>query len=211
MTRQSIEQFEPPLDERIDQLSKLSDLFGAFMKVERATRREGRPETDAEHTLHVMFFAVAYAARYHPELDPGEIALLVMIHDLDEVHAGDVNSLTADSSALHQKAANEMRDRQRLREELKDEPYIVELLERYWAKADPVSRYVYSIEKLDPGFAHLRDSGEAIRAMGVTDEQEYRQLDERAINRMAQYATSDVLGMRRDLGDRVAKATFDTV
>lgn len=211
MMRQNIEQFNPPLDERIDQLAKLSDLFSMFMKVERATRREGRPETDAEHTLHIMFLAVAYAARYHPELDPGEVALLVMIHDLDEVYAGDVNSLTADAEAMQEKAANEMRDRQRLREELRDEPYIVELLERYWAKDDPVVRYVYSIEKLDPSFSHLRDSGGAIRAMEVTDEQTYRRMDERAVSRMAQYATSDVLGMRQRLGNRVARATFDTV
>lgn len=211
MTRQNIEHFDPPLDERIDQLSKLSDLFSMFMKVERATRREGRPETDAEHTLHVMFLAVAYAAKYHPELDPGEIALLVMIHDLDELYAGDVNSLTADASAMQEKAANEMRDRQRLREELADEPYIVGLLERYWAKDDPTVHYVYSIEKLDPSFSHLRDSGSAIRAMEVTDAQTYRQLDARSVDRMARYATSDVLGMRRRLGDRVAFVTFDTV
>lgn len=211
MTHQNIDSFNPPLDERIDQLCRLSDLFSTFMKVERATRREGRPETDAEHTLHIMFLAVAYAAKYHPELNPGEVALLIMIHDLDEVYAGDVNSLTADTSAMHEKAANEMRDRQRLREELKDEPYIVDLLERYWAKDDPVVRYVYSIEKLDPSFSHLRDSGEAIRAMEVTDIQTYQQLNSRAVNRMAQYATSDVLGMRQCLGDRVARATFDAV
>jgi 5'-deoxynucleotidase YfbR-like HD superfamily hydrolase len=211
MTHQNTEMFHPPLEQRIDTLSKLSDLYSAFMRVERATYRDGRPETDGEHTLHVMFLAVAYTAQYHPEFDPGEVALLVMIHDLDEVYAGDVNSLTADEADMYQKEENERQDRERLRLELQDAPFLVDLLERYWAQQEPIVQYVRAFEKFDPSFAHQRDSGAAIRAMGITTKEHYHELDVGATDRMAGYAISDVVGIRRLLGQRVANAVFDTV
>lgn len=211
MTHQNTNIRQSSLKMRIEILSRLSELYGAFMKVERATYREGRRETDGEHTLHAMFLAVAYTAQYHPEFDPGEVALLMMIHDLDEVYAGDVNSLTADTQGMHQKEMNEERDRHRLRVELADSPFILDLLERYWAQDEPVAKYVRAIEKFDPSFAHKSDGGVAIRAMGIETRQHYRELDRRAVDRMAEYAPPDIIGMRRLLGDQVADVTFNTV
>lgn len=211
MTNPNIKSFMPPIDERVAALSELSQLYSTFMSVERATFRDGRPETDGEHTLHAMFLAVAYTARYHPEFDPGEVALLMMIHDLDEVYAGDTNSLTADDHAMHQKETNEEQDRVVLREMLQDSPYVLDLLERYWLQEEPVVQYVRAIEKIDPSFAHLRDGGRAIRTMGVTTKEQYHDLDNKAIERMSPYAPADILAMRQLLGRRVAKVTFDTV
>lgn len=208
MTPRNIDAFLPPLEQRIDELSDLSDIYSAFMRVKRATIREGRPETDGEHTLHVMFLAVAYTARYHPEFDPADVALLLMVHDLDEVYAGDVNSLTADDEGMAVKEQNEKRDRERLRLELKNEPFLLDLLERYWAQEEPVVKYARGFEKFDPSFAHMRDRGAAIHAMGIHTESEYRALDERAIERMATYAPDDIVQIRRLLGARVAQATF---
>lgn len=211
MTHQNTKTPLVSLPQRIEMLTHLSDLFSAFMKVERATYRDGRPETDGEHTLHAMFLAVAYTSCYHPEFDPGEVALLMMIHDLDEVYAGDVNSLTADARGMRQKELDEERDRVRLRSALADFPYILGLLERYWAQDDPITKYVRAIEKFDPSFAHKNDGGDAIRAMGIQTKQQYRLLDKRAVGRMAEYAPADILGIRRLLGDQVAEMTFDTV
>lgn len=211
MTLQNIETFNPPLEQRVDDLANLSDLFSTFMRIERATYRNGRPETDGEHTIHEMFLAVAYAAKYHPELDPGEVALFMMIHDFDEVYVGDVNSLTADDQMMNQKEQNEERSRHRLRLELAGNPFILDLLEQYWAQKKPVVKYVRGIEKIGPSFAHQSDGGQAIRAMGIETTEQYRELDNRATNRMAEYATPDVVGIRRILGDRVMRTVFDTV
>lgn len=211
MTHQNTKMLRSSLNTRIKKLSRLSKLYSAFMKVERATYRDGRPETDGEHTLHAMFLAVAYTAQYHPEFDPGEVALLMMIHDLDEVYAGDVNSLTADTQAMHQKEIDEDRDRRRLRVELVDSPFILGLLERYWSQDEPITKYVRAIEKFDPSFAHANDGGKAIRTMGIKTKQQYRELDKRAVDRMTAYAPADIIGIRRLLGDQVAEVTFNTV
>jgi 5'-deoxynucleotidase YfbR-like HD superfamily hydrolase len=207
----SINSADAPLNERIKMLSQLSELYSAFMKVERATYRDGRPETDGEHTLHAMFLAVAYTAQYHPEFNAGEVALLMMIHDLDEVYAGDVNSLTADAQGMHQKEVDEARDREKLRVELSGAPFILTLLERYWAQDEPIVKYVRAFEKFDPSFAHMRDGGVAIQAMGIQTKEQYRTLDALAVARMATYAPADIVGIRQILGIEVAEATFGTV
>lgn len=211
MTNPNIRSLTPSIDERVAVLSELSQLYSTFMSVERATYRDGRPETDGEHTLHAMFLAVAYTAQYHPEFDPGEVALLVMIHDLDEIYSGDTNSLTADDQTMHQKETNEAQDRVVLRDKLQGSPYVLDLLERYWLQEEPVVQYVRAIEKIDPSFAHLRDGGQAIRQMGVITKDQYHDLDNKAVDRMSSYAPPDILAVRQLLGRRVAKATFDAV
>jgi 5'-deoxynucleotidase YfbR-like HD superfamily hydrolase len=134
-----------------------------------------------------------------------------MVHDLDEVRVGDVNSLTADDEAMQLKESNEELSRDYLREYLKDSSYLLELLERYWAQNEPIVQYARSFEKFDPSFVHQRDGGEAIRGMGINTPQEYRKLDDRAIERMAEYAPQDILEIRRLLGVQVMKAVFNTV
>lgn len=197
--------------QRIDELNGWSKLFGRFMEIERATYREGRPENDGEHTLHAMFLAVAYTAKYHPEYDPGEVALLILIHDLDEVYTGDTNSLTADDDTMQLKEVNEEQSRERLRRDLADAPYILELLERYWKQEEPITRYVRTIEKLDPSFSHLHDDGQAIQKMGIPNRESFEDFERRAIERMANYGQEpapDILDLRRVLGRRVADITF---
>jgi 5'-deoxynucleotidase YfbR-like HD superfamily hydrolase len=209
MTNPNINQFEPSIDHRVTELFELSELFSEFMSVERATYRDGRPETDGEHTLHTMFLAMAYTAKYHPEMDPSEVALLLMVHDLDEVYVGDVNSLIANDDAMAAKEAAEEVSRQQLRQKLVKHPFILDLLERYWRQDDPVAQFARSFEKIDPSFAHIRDNGEAIKAMEViSDRGAYKVLNERAIGRMADYATPDVVALRRVMGERVLDVVF---
>ena len=209
MTNPNIDQFEPSIDHRVTELFDLSNLFSDFMSVERATYREGRPETDGEHTLHVMFLGVAYAAKYHPELDSMKIAMFFMIHDLDEVYVGDVNSLTADDMAMAAKERAEEKSRGILRHKLAEQPFLLDFLERYWQQDEPEARFARSFEKIDPSFAHIRDGGQAIRAMeGVSDRLAYDELNERAINRMSSYAPSDIVALRRAMGERVVETVF---
>lgn len=207
-------QFEPPIGDRVEEMIILSDLYGQFMRVERATYRDGRPETDGEHTLHAMFLAVAYTAKYHPEFNPAEVALLIMIHDLDEVFVGDVNSFMADHNAIRQKEEDEEGARKRLRELLGDHPFILDLLERYWRQEEPITRYVRTIEKMDPSLSHLANRGEALRQMGVEDRQQFDNNHQRAMGRFVLIAgdlAPDLVALRQQLGQRVADVAFGTV
>lgn len=206
--------FEPPISDRVEEMIMLSDLYGQFMRVERATYRDGRPETDGEHTIHAMFLAVAYTAKYHPEFNPAEVALLVMIHDLDEAFAGDVNSFMADHDAIEQKEANEEDARKHLRELLRGHPFILDLLERYWRQEEPITRYVRTIEKMDPSLSHLANRGEALNRMGVNDRRQFDNNHQRAMGRFVLIAgdlAPDLVALRQQLGQRVADVTFGAV
>lgn len=209
MMNQNTEKFTPAIESRISELMEMSEIFSDFMKVQRATYREGRPETDGEHTVHVMFLAMAYTAKHHPEFNPLEVAVLCLIHDLDEVYVGDVNSLTADDAAIAAKECAEEQSRQLLRYKFADQPFILDLLERYWRQDEAITRFVRGFEKIDPSFAHLRDEGQAIYAMKeVNGVEDLRAMNERSLERMASYATSDVMEIRRILGERVLASTF---
>ncbi|HEV7951947.1 MAG TPA: HD domain-containing protein [Candidatus Saccharimonadales bacterium] len=208
MTNPNISHFEPTIEERLDELADISEIVNEFMRVERATSREGRPETDGEHTLHAMFLGVAYAAKYHPELNPGDVALMFMIHDFDEVHVGDINSLTADDATMAAKEAAEAESRDFLRQKFANHPFMLNLMERYWAQGDAEALFTRGFEKNDPSYAHIRDGGRAIRSMGITDRDTYATLNERAIERMSTYASADIVAMRRAMGRRVAEAVF---
>ena len=61
----------------VNDLFILSDIVYAFMNIQRRSVIEGRRETDGEHTLHLQFLAVAYAARYRQNLDIGKVALFL--------------------------------------------------------------------------------------------------------------------------------------
>ena len=90
-----------------------------------------------------------------------------------------------------------------------NQPFVLELLERYWRQEESITRFVRGFEKIDPSFAHLRDGGQAISAMEeVKGPQELRAMNERSLERMASYATPDVMEMRRILGERVVASTF---
>ncbi|HEU5122195.1 MAG TPA: HD domain-containing protein [Candidatus Saccharimonadales bacterium] len=132
MTNRSIEHYNPPIEARTDDLLILSRVVNRFMEVKRVTVREGRFETDGEHTLHLQFLAVAYAARYHPELDLGKVGLYGLVHDFIEAYAGDVNSLKATAEDIARKALVEKVALNRLENELGEAwPDFISLIKRY--------------------------------------------------------------------------------
>lgn len=211
--KRSIDEVSTSIESRVDDLLALSDVVNKFIGVKRATIRQNRPETDGEHTVHLQFLAVAYAARYHPELDIGKVALYALVHDFVEVYAGDVNSLNATPEVLAQKALTEAVAFERLRQELGEAwPELIEAVERYESLADPEACFVKGFDKCDPSFTHYDNGGEALRRMGIQTRQEFEGMSAEVRQRMA-YAEAfpDVLAVREELLDRVATTAYTTV
>lgn len=214
MTNQSIEYGSPEVKNRADDLLALSGVVNKFIDVKRATIRHGRAETDGEHTLHLQFLAVAYAARYHPELDIGKVALYALVHDFVEVYAGDVNSLSATAEVLAQKALTEAVALQRLERELGEAwPELLEAVHRYETLADPEARFVKTFDKCDPSFTHQANAGAALHRMGITTREELEAMGEEVRIRMKEYADEfpDVVAVREELLQRVANVTYGTL
>ncbi|HET8884172.1 MAG TPA: HD domain-containing protein, partial [Candidatus Saccharimonadales bacterium] len=145
MTNQStnLEYTQTSIEQRVDELSVLSEVVYQFIDVKRATMRHGRYETDGEHTLHLQMLATSYAAEYYPQLDSGKIARYAMVHDFVEVFAGDVNSLTATPEQLATKGLTEKIAFDRLQRELGPAwPSLMGLVHDYELLKDAEARFV---------------------------------------------------------------------
>lgn len=207
MTSQSINTIE----HRVNQLMSLSSLVGRFIDVNRATMRGDRHETDGEHTVHLQFIAVSYAARYHPRLDLGKVSLYALVHDFIEVYANDINSFTASPEVLAVKQANEEAALQQLRLELGTSwPHLIEWIERYESLWEPEARFVKSFDKCDPSFSHYFDAGRALCKMGVKSSGQFIALTTKARPSIEVYAKEfpDVLQVREELIKRIAKVAY---
>lgn len=214
MTNPNINEFEPPIEQRVDDLLTLSTVVNQFIDVKRATMRNGQLETDGEHTLHLQTLAVAYAAQYYSELDSGKISLYALVHDFVEVYAGDVNSLGASEEQLAVKALKERQSYERLRRELGEAwPWLIELIEQYESLEEQEARFVKCFDKCDPGFSHLNNAGEALAKMGVTSRIEYYRRSESVRGRLSKFTDEfpDVLAVRDELQRRVGETAFSTV
>ena len=214
MTNQNTNRYEPSIERRLDDIVSFTAVIEKFMDVKRATMRHGRPETDGEHTLRLQFIAVAYAARYHSELDIGKVSQYALVHDLVEVYAGDVNSLTASPEEISVKALTERAALDRLVEELGESwPYLINVLVEYEELADAEARFVKCFDKCDPSLSHCADGGEALLKMGVVTNEQFFAMHERSRARLAEFEDEfpDVLEIREKLVARVADTTFPVV
>jgi len=213
-TRSTSNEQLPSPEQRVDDLLRLSGVVNKFMDVKRATLRHGREETDGEHTLHLQFLAVAYAARYHPELDVGKVAIYALIHDFVEVYAGDINSLGATEETLSRKALAEAIAMQRLERELGEAwPEFIDTIHRYETLADPEARFIKCFDKCDPSFTHYGNAGAALHRMGIVSREEFETMADEVRRRMEEYAGEfpDVIALRQELLNRVADVTYTTL
>lgn len=148
--------------EKVVALGRLALAFG---RVERATFHEDgrRPETDADHTVMLGLIACAFCP---DELDRGEVAQLVLVHDLVEAYADDTNTAFITEAGRAAKAEREAAAMVRLRDEFRTTPWLLETLERYEDQADPEARFVRYLDKAMPKVTHLLNGCAAIKAMG---------------------------------------------
>ena len=68
---------------------------------------DGRPETDATHTVMLTWLAPALADLLYPELDPELVAAFAAVHDAVEVYAGDTPTLRITPAGREAKKARE--------------------------------------------------------------------------------------------------------
>jgi putative hydrolase of HD superfamily len=110
-----------------------------------------RKETDAEHAWSIALVACTIAPLIDKTLDVGKIAQLAIVHDLVEIHAGDV-SIWGTESDLSQKEAKEEASFKKIAKDFAHFPWLVDHIEEYESKSSPEARFVYAVDKLVPFF-----------------------------------------------------------
>lgn len=116
--------------------------------------KQSRKETDAEHAWSLALVACAVAPRIDDSLDVGKIAQLAIVHDLVEIHAGDV-SIWADDNALEAKEENEAKALQKLAKDFASFPWLIENITEYEEKSSNEALFVYAVDKLIPFFFRI--------------------------------------------------------
>lgn len=191
-------------------LDALSDLYA---DITRATRdRDGLPESDARHAIHLMKMAVPYAKEFYPELNISKVAAYALIHDIIEAYAGDTPSLGMTTEQEQQKHVNEARALMRIQEEYGQQwPEFVALIEDYESLADPEACFVKTFDKLDPGFTHFYNQGSEIKTWYGLDEDGFLSAIDQATVRMSKYSGDfpQLMEDRNELTRRVARVAFE--
>lgn len=154
-------------------------------------------EDDSSHSLSVAIICWHYLEKLKPiNMSVEKVLKYALIHDLVEIYAGDVITY-AKPKALEQKEVDEAKALQRLKNELKFEPDLVNHLADYQNHSDIESRFVWACDKMQAYTQGEADNWRPYFDIGVTDEMFINKINDQLAN------TPDVL---KPEFERLAKA-----
>ena len=135
----------------LDQVIALMKLSNQFSLVQRAIYKTGteRMENDAEHSYQLAFLAWQLNDMLSLWLDSNRIMQYALAHDLVEVYAWDTDAMWTVWDPTT-KAKREHEAFLRLQSEYSSFSSFTEILEKYEARSDEESRFVYALDKLVP-------------------------------------------------------------
>lgn len=159
----------------VDEVGDLSMRFARTFRL--PTLPDGRHESDSEHSQTLALVALELASRYYPELDLGRVALLSVVHDLDEIEAdgGDTPTLWLTQEGLTAKKQREAEGRLILRSRYPFANNLFDLLDGYepeGEKLDDEAAFVFIVDKIVPSVTHMRNHGEDLRQIGISSGKE---------------------------------------
>lgn len=107
---------------------------------------EGRLESDAEHTMSMVFLAIFLMQKNDLKLDELKVIKMAAFHELCEIDAGDVTPV--DHVDKKTKYENELRAIERISSEY-DMPEIKELWLEFEENKTPEAQFVKKLDKFD--------------------------------------------------------------
>lgn len=151
--------------------------------------RQGNPETNSRHAIHLMGFAVPYAMRYYPELNPALVAVNTLVHDFPEVIKGDVPTFGLSHADYEKKVRDEIEGMVELGHMLgPDHKRLFNLVRYYEAQRTPEQQFTRQIDKIDPYFTHLPNGAiQLIRNHPMKSAEDFYRLTQPTTERIAQY------------------------
>jgi putative hydrolase of HD superfamily len=133
-----------------------------------------RPENSGEHSWHVMLYALTLADQGLPEADTQRAIVMMLLHDIVEVDAGDNpihGAVTAEAQQAQLEA--ELKAADRLFGLLPDAQgtELRAIWDEFEAAETPTALYAKSIDRAQPVLHNLANDGGSWRAYNVTLEQ----------------------------------------
>ena len=148
-----------------------NDLILPFYSVERDMPmpvKDRRNENDAEHSWSLALMACALAPMIEPRLDVGKICQLAIVHDLVELHAGDVSVFSSDSSKHQAKQENESAALEKIKKDFSEFAWLTSILDEYERQDSDEAKFVRAVDKLTPPLMRAKDNGQYFKDTNVT-------------------------------------------
>lgn len=164
----------------------------------------GRAETDGEHAFTLAMVALSLNERLGLKLDSGKIAQYALVHDLVEVHAGDL-SVKAKASEHAQKEAKEHEAYKTIKQDFAQIfPWVHTTIENYEAKQEPESKFVYIVDKNMGALAWLASDGANWKQYYPKEDGElFRTVLERLREKVTRFDTGDLLDLFDSIHQRL--------
>ncbi len=160
---------DPRLERQLDYLMAIEPL----KRVERRSPvlETDRRENSAEHSWHVALAAWLLAEHADEPVDAAKVMLMMLLHDLGEVDAGDVFVYDADARAQHHE--QERAGIERLASFLPDDQAAA--MQALWDQFEdgdtPEARFARALDRLQPMLLNYASEGAAWKEHGIREEQ----------------------------------------
>ena len=144
-------------------LLDLQQFLLAFCDIERMIylpdgAKQDRRETDTEHSYHLAMTAW-YVAQKYPELDSNKVLRYALVHDLVEIHAGDVMAIGRTDEEQAAKDVREAAALEQLKQDWPDFNEMTEAIEAYEKQVDLEAVFVKSFDKIMPMMLNMLSKG----------------------------------------------------
>jgi putative hydrolase of HD superfamily len=145
-------------------------------KLKQITRQSyltdaSRHETDSDHSWHLAMMAFLLKEHANEEVDVLRVILMVLIHDLVEIDAGDTYAYDTAGNAT--KRAREEKAADRIFNILPEDQaqFVRDLWEEFEARQTPEAKYANALDRIQPILLNDASGGLAWREHGVKSAQ----------------------------------------
>lgn len=167
-------------------LLQLQELLYQFLCIERMIHMPDstgtdRRETDTEHSYHLAILAW-YLTGAYPHLDKNKVIRYALVHDIVEVHAGDVMAI---GRTKQEQDAKELKEKEALVKLKKDWPDFTDLtgtIEEYEEQNSPEAVFVKALDKLTPLLHNLHSNGKTWKKYDMKRQVVVANKDEKTAN-----------------------------
>jgi putative hydrolase of HD superfamily len=165
----------PESDRPSQSLSKQIDFIREIDRLKSVLRHttlldRSRPETDAEHSWQIALMAVLLADYADPPVDLHHVVVMLLVHDLVEIDAGD--TFIYDDEALATQPERELKAAERIFGLLPEEQTgrLRALWEEFEAQETNEARFAKAMDRLQPLLHNYFTEGGSWKESGVTED-----------------------------------------
>jgi putative hydrolase of HD superfamily len=169
MSSPEVSQPPEPLSKQIDFILEIDRLKSVVRRASLLDR--SRRENTAEHSWQIALMAILLAEYADPPVDIHHVVVMLLVHDLVEIDAGDTPIYDEQARATQSERERRAADRifgllprgqgQRLRA----------LWEEFEAHETPEARFAKAMDRLQPLLNNYFTKGSTWKEVGVTEEQ----------------------------------------